>query len=205
MNNALEYFTMLLRDKNTRQQEFRQAALQIAKILAFQVAERLPMESVEIQTPIALTKGSAFKNPIVLVPVLRSGMAMLEPFLEVFTDARVGIVGLKRDEVTAQAHWYYRNVPPIDKTTSVLILDPMIATGGTAIQVIDYLCGQGAVHKNIIFVSIIGAPEGLAVIAAKFPDVMIMCGTRDVALTKDKFITPGLGDFGDRYFGTTHE
>jgi uracil phosphoribosyltransferase len=129
-------------------------------------------------------------------------MAMLPAFLEIFPEAAVGVVGLRRDEKTAQAHWYYKNLPPFDASASVIILDPMIATGGTALEVLKYVCAQGARQENIIFSSIVSAPEGMKAIKREFGAITVICAGYDYGLNIHKFIIPGLGDFGDRYFGT---
>jgi uracil phosphoribosyltransferase len=202
VDNALEYWITVLRDRTTSRHAYRMAARNISRILAYYTIQKLPAEPITIQTPIAETVGKKISKEIVLIPILRSGMAMLDPFLDMFPDARVGIVGLKRDEKTAIAHWYYRNIPPIDNAAIILILDPMIATGGTALELLAYLSAQGVVQRNIIFISIISAPDGLSAIRALYPDVAIICAAYDQALTQEKFIYPGLGDFGDRYFGT---
>lgn len=137
-----------------------------------------------------------------VVPILRSGLAMLPAFLSVFPEATVGVVGLQRDEKTAIAAWYYHHLPQFDNKTQIIIIDPMIATGGTAVETIAYLMEHGASTEHILMVSIISAPEGIRNIHEHFPAVRIICAAHDVGLTKDKRITPGLGDFGDRYFGT---
>ena len=134
MDKTIEYWMTILRDKKTTCSQFRTAAHQVSRIIAYYVTQKIPTHSVTIETPIAPMTGVTFIHPPLLVPILRSGMAMLPAFLETFQDARVGIVGLKRDEQTAIAHWYYHNVPPFDSTTQIVILDPMIATGGTGID-----------------------------------------------------------------------
>ena len=202
MDKTVEYWMTMLRNKKTGRPEFRTAANQISRIIAYQVAQQVTHQKVTIETPITSTTGTTFEHPLLLVPILRSGMAMLPAFLETFCDAQVGIVGLRRDEVTATAHWYYHNIPPFDPKTQVVILDPMIATGGTGIETLRFLIQKGAQQKNILYASIVSAPEGIAAIKKEFADITIICAAHDKGLTKDKFITPGLGDFGDRYFGT---
>jgi len=202
MDKTIEYLMTILRDKKTTRPQFRSAAHQVSRILAYHVAQKLPDKPLAIETPIAPTTGITFQRPPLLIPILRSGMAMLPAFLEIFQDARVGIVGLKRDEKTAVAHWYYHNVPSFDSETQTVILDPMIATGGTGLEVLKFLKQKGAAQKNIFYAAIVSAPEGITAIRDYFPDVNIICASHDNGLTKDKFITPGLGDFGDRYFGT---
>lgn len=202
MDIVIERLMTILRDKKTEYAQFRSTANQIARIMAYHIAQKLPTHNISIETPITSTTGITFKYPLLLVPILRSGMAMLPAFLELFTDARVGVVGLKRDEKTAIAHWYYQNVPTFVPETQIIILDPMIATGGTGIETLAFLEQKGAQQKNIFYASLVSAPEGLAIIKEKFPDITIICARHDKELTPQKFITPGLGDFGDRYFGT---
>lgn len=202
MDKALDLWMTLLRDKKTQRPMFRDAAYQVSRIIAYQVAQKLPMKQVSIETPISSATGTHCVNPILIVPILRSGMAMLPAFLEFFPNAQVGVVGLKRDETTAIAHWYYHNVPSCDKTTQIIIIDPMIATGGTGVETLKYLRERGANENNIFFASIVSAPDGLRAIQQYMPSITIICAVHDPELTSDKYIRPGLGDFGDRYFGT---
>jgi uracil phosphoribosyltransferase len=202
MDTLLKYWMTILRDASTERSAFRMAAHQVTRIIAGKAAEYIPTNHVTIHTPIAQAEGITFAHQILLIPILRSGMAMLPAFLEIFPNAVVGIVGLKRDEKTAQAHWYYENVPLFDTHTHIIILDPMIATGGTALETLKFLCNKGAQQKNMIFASIVSAPEGISAIQNEFSDITIICAGHDKELNVHKFIIPGLGDFGDRYFGT---
>ena len=192
----------ILRDEKTERPVFRTAAYQVSRIIAHEIAQKILVQHMTIETPVAETTGITFAHTPLLVPILRSGLAMLPAFLDIFPDAPVGIVGLKRDEETAIAHWYYENVPPFNPKNQVIILDPMIATGGTGIETLSFLTKKGAQPKNIMYASIVSAPEGLELIKKEFPDIDIICAAHDKGLTKDKFIIPGLGDFGDRFFGT---
>jgi len=202
MEKAKTIFLSKLRDKNISRHEFRETACTLAEIIAHETLEHVETEKIDIETPIASAQGIKIKPHVILIPILRSGITMLEPFLKYFKDATVGIVGLKRDEETAIAHMYYNNIPPIPDNHKIIILDPMIATGGTAISTLEILKKRGIKEKNIIFASIISAPEGLETIRSDFPDITILTAGIDDKLSKDKFIVPGLGDFGDRYFGT---
>lgn len=202
MEQIKKIFLTILRDKNTSRAEFRRTADTISHLLAHEAATHIETQEINIQTPITKATGITFKPPIVLVPILRSGITMLHAFLSYFLDAKIGVVGLKRDEKTAQAHLYYNNMPPMEKNSKVIILDPMIATGGTGIETLNILKNKGIEEKNIIFASIICAPEGIKEIADKFPHIKILTATIDEKLNQEKFIVPGLGDFGDRYFGT---
>lgn len=202
MDTLLNYWMTILRDSSTERSAFRMAAQQVTRIIAGKAAEYIPTNHVTIDTPIVQTEGLTFAHQILLIPILRSGMAMLPAFLEIFPNAVVGVVGLKRDEKTAQAHWYYENIPLFDARTHIIILDPMIATGGTALETLKFLRNKGAQQKNIIFSSIVSAPEGISAIKKEFSDIIIICAGHDQKLNAHKFIIPGLGDFGDRYFGT---
>ena len=202
MDTLLQYWMTILRDEKTVRPVFRTASYQVSRIIAHQIAQKISVHQMTIETPIAATTGITFARPPLLVPILRSGIAMLPAFLDIFPDAPVGIVGLKRDEKTAIAHWYYENVPPFDPKNQIVILDPMIATGGTGIETLTFLVQRGAIQKNIMYASIVSAPEGIDMFKKEFPEIDIICAAQDKGLTKDKFIIPGLGDFGDRFFGT---
>lgn len=191
-----------LRDKNTTRGAFRAAAQRLARMLAAQAASHLAKKEVQVQTPLAQASGVVLQNETVLVPILRSGLVLLPAFEEVFPEAGVGFVGLARDEETAQAKEYYRKLPPIPKGADVLVLDPMIATGGSGIAALQMLVDAGVTEKQILFVAVISAPEGLGAIQAAFPNIHMLIAQEDTGLNDEKFIVPGLGDFGDRYFGT---
>ena len=202
MKNAKQLFMTILRDKNTSSYGFRQAADRLSHILAHEAADYMTTKKIKLQTPIDSTVGIELAQPIVLIPILRSGITMLPVFLNYFPDATVGVVGLKRDEKTSVAHWYYENLPPLTGTEQIIILDPMIATGGTGIEILKKLKEHGVSQDQILFVSIVCAPEGLEAIRSEFPDIAIITVSVDDHLNDKKFIVPGLGDFGDRYFGT---
>lgn len=176
-----------LRDKKTPTGAFRKAAREIADILAKEVSRRLCGKNKE-------------KN-IVLVPVLRAGIALLPAFLEKFPEARVGFIGLKRNEKTFKTKKYYQNIPTISKSDRIIVLDPMLATGGSAVVAIGELVKAGAHEKNITFVGVISAPEGIVNLQKHFPRIDTVIAVHDEGLSKKKYIVPGLGDFGDRYFG----
>jgi uracil phosphoribosyltransferase len=202
MDTLLQYWMTILRDEKTERAVFRTAAYQVSRIIAHQIAQKISVKQLTVETPIAVASGLTFAHSPLLVPILRSGMAMLPAFLDIFPDAPVGVVGLKRDEKTAIAHWYYENVPQFEPTSQIVILDPMIATGGTGIETLTFLEKKGALQKNIMYASIVSAPEGIDLIKKEFPTIDIICAAHDKGLTKEKFIIPGLGDFGDRFFGT---
>lgn len=202
MESSLEIWMTKLRDKKSTRVEFRLNADRVCQILAYKALAKIPTRTIDLETPITTTSGIVVQKQIMLVPILRSGLAMLPSFLHILPDASVGVVGLKRDEKTAIASWYYHNLPPFDHETQIIIIDPMIATGGTSTQVIQYLKEQGANLKNLLMVSIVSAPQGIQLIQKNFPEVCIICAAYDTGLTQEKYIIPGLGDFGDRYFGT---
>lgn len=176
-----------LRDKKTPTGVFRKAAREIADILAKEVSRRL--------------RGKNKEKNIVLVPVLRAGLALLPAFLEKFPEARVGFIGLKRNEKTFKTKKYYQNFPKISKNGRIVVLDPMLATGGSAVVAIEELINAGAREEHILFVGVISAPEGLANLQKHFSRIDTIIAVHDQKLDKHKYIVPGLGDFGDRYFG----
>lgn len=192
----------ILRDKNTETADFRKAADDLALILAGEAAEFLPKEKFTMQTPLAKTAGYRIKNKVVLVPILRAGLALLPAFLKTFSDAKVGFVGLKRDEKTFKSHLYYKNIPKISKNDIVVILDPMLATGGSLVEAIKILLSAGAKEEKIIYIGVVSAPEGIKNLKKNFPKIKTVIAARDQKLNKQKYILPGLGDFGDRYFSS---
>lgn len=173
----------VLRNRKSRIEDFRKASREVAVALAREVASH--------------TK----KKKIILVPILRAGLALLPSFIETFPKAHIGFIGLKRNEKTLKPKAYYQNIPKISKNDAVLVLDPMLATGGSAVAGIKTLVKYGALEKNIIFVGVISAPDGVANVQKNFPLVQILCAEYDKKLDKKGYIVPGLGDFGDRYFG----
>ena len=197
-----EIYLTNLRNKNTSISEFRQNAHALSHIIAQEALSHIETQTITIQTPIDTTTGLQIKTEIMLIPILRSGMSMLLPFLDYFKNAKIGVIGLKRDEKTHIAHKYYQNFPKISKSETVIILDPMIATGSTGIATLKILTGLGVKEKKIIFASIINSIDGINAIKLEFPEVRILQAGIDNKLNKDKFIVPGLGDFGDRYYGT---
>lgn len=192
----------LLRDKRTDTAAFRQAADRIAHLLAAEASSMLATGTHEIETPLAKTRGFHLQDEIVLVPILRAGLALLHPFMRLFPDCKVGFVGVKRDEETALPHQYYQNLPAFSKKQFYIILDPMIATGGSGAVVVNLLKKQGVPEEKILYVGVVGAPDGMNVLKKTAPGMKIICSEVDPQLNAKKYIVPGLGDFGDRYFGT---
>lgn len=188
-----------LRDKTTKPVLFRTLSYQISLLLALEATRDLATEGREIETPLEQMRGRVLARPLVVVPILRAGLGMLQPFHDVFPDVSVGYVGLERDHLTAIARSYYCKLPPL-ANARVLVVDPMLATGGSAAQALTLVKAQGATEVG--FVCIVAAPEGVAVVQQAHPDVPIHAGALDRQLNDRKYILPGLGDFGDRLYGT---
>ena len=189
-----------LRDRHTDVADFRRYARLLTQLLCFEATRDLALEVVKIETPLEPVTAQRLADRVVLVPVLRSGLAMLETVGSLFPDARVGFVGLERDEETAVARGYYRKLPSNLDDSRVMILEPMLATGGSACATLELLTEAGA--RDLRLVSVVVAPEGVAELQRRFPDASIYAAALDRELNVRKFILPGLGDFGDRYFGT---
>jgi uracil phosphoribosyltransferase len=191
----------LLRDENTGSKQFRELIEEIAMLMGYETLRDLPMEEYQIKTPITTTtvKRLAGKK-LALVPILRAGLGMVSGVLSLVPSAKVGHIGLYRDEKTLEPHEYYCKLPEDISNRLVIILDPMLATGGSASAAIDFIKMRGC--KNIKFMSIIAAPEGIRKVSANHPDVQFYCGCVDERLNDNGYIVPGLGDAGDRIFGT---
>ena len=192
---------MELRDVRTESPAFRRAANRISVLLAAEALKDVPVVDASVDTPLGPASGRVLRSDVVVVPVLRAGLGMLDAVLELLPSARVGHIGLQRDETTAVASWYYSKLPPNIASSYVLIIDPMLATGGSAVAAIDLLKRAGA--RTITMICIVSAPEGVAAIESHHPDVAIYTPVIDRELNAHKFIVPGLGDFGDRLYGTT--
>ena len=188
-----------LRDQTTKPVLFRTLSYQISLLLALEATRDLATEEKRIATPMEPMTGRVLAKPLVIVPILRAGLGMVQPFQDNFPDVSVGYVGLERDHTTAIARSYYCKLPPLDGKR-VFVLDPMLATGGSAVQAIDVVKAAGA--TEIGFICIVAAPEGVAKLAQAHPEVPIYAGALDRELNAKKYILPGLGDFGDRLYGT---
>jgi len=207
MNNVFESTHPLvkhkltrLRDKDTEPKKFRELVRELGALLTYEATTDLATHSVEITTPMAKTKGEDLKEKIGLVPILRAGLGMVEGVWELMPSAEVWHIGLYRDERTLKPVAYYNKLPVAPTVSVCLILDPMLATGGSAVATVDIL-KQWGVHK-IKFVGLIGAPEGIARLHEAHPDVPIHLAAIDDHLNENGYIIPGLGDAGDRQFGT---
>lgn len=190
----------LLRDKNTGTKDFRDLASEITMLICYEALKTIELEEDLRETPLAPFKGKKLKGDVIIVPILRAGVGMLEGVLKLVPQARVGFVGMYRDPETAKPVTYYEKFPENCSDPFVFVIDPMLATGGSLIGTIDLLKEKGM--KHIVAVSIISAPEGIAAVEAAHPDVEIYTGAIDDYLNDHKYIVPGLGDAGDRLFGT---
>jgi uracil phosphoribosyltransferase len=191
---------LALRDKRTRPDTFRAMARRISLVLTTEATRDLPTRTTTVETPMGAATGYAIDADIVVVPVLRAGLGMLDAVLDIVPTARVGHIGMQRDECTALATQYYAKFPARLDRCIVFMIDPMLATGGSAVAGIDLLRAQGA--HDIRLLCIVAAPEGVRAVEAAHPDVRIYTPVVDERLNDVKVIVPGLGDFGDRLFGT---
>ena len=190
-----------LRDKRTAPEHFRRAANRISVLLAAEALRDVATEPVVVDTPLGPADGRRPESGVIVVPVLRAGLGMLDAVLELVPYATVGHIGLQRDETTAVASRYYAKLPGRLESSLVLMIDPMLATGGSAVAALEVLRAAGAHTMRMI--CIVAAPEGIEVVERHFPKVDIYTPVVDRALNAHKFIVPGLGDFGDRLYGTT--
>ncbi len=191
----------IIRDKNTGPKEFRELVTETTMLLAYEATKNLLLKDAEVQTPITTTQVKTVAvSDIVLVPILRAGLGMVEGMLKLIPDARVGYVGMERDHETHQPVDYYFKIPNQAHKRTFIVLDPMLATGGTIIAAVDKLKDLGA--ECIICICIICAPEGMEAFCLQHQDVKVYTGSLDDHLNSSKYIVPGLGDAGDRLFGT---
>jgi uracil phosphoribosyltransferase len=189
-----------LRDKETQPQEFRRLLGEIASLMIYEATRNFSVKRVSVETPLAPANGFQLEREIVLVPVLRAGLGMLDSILQLIPHARVGFIGLKREETTLRAVFYHKSFPKNLGQLEVLLIDPMLATGGSAVAALDLLVEQGA--KHIRLVNLVAAPEGIRAVRKKYPRVPVFTAAVDKKLNEKGFILPGLGDAGDRLFGT---
>lgn len=202
LNHPLvEHKLTILRNKNTGTKEFREIATELAMILCYEAMKDAKLEKIEVETPITTTiSGKLNEDDYAFIPILRAGIIMVDGVLRVIPNAKIGHIGLYRNEETLEPVKYYYKVPKDIKNRTVLLLDPMLATGGSAVDAISMIKAEGV--KNIKFLSIISAPEGLARVQKEHPDVQIYTTSIDERLNENGYIVPGLGDAGDRIFGT---
>lgn len=201
MNHPLiQHKLSIMRDKNTSVKDFRECAHEIGLLLGYEATKDMELEDFEIETPITKTIGKRTKLGVALVPILRAGLGMVDALMDLIPAAKIGHIGLYRNEETLEPVEYYCKVPTDIAQRQVLVLDPMLATGGSAVDAITLLKRRGA--AKIKFVCIIAAPQGIEALRSAHPDVEIYCGAVDEKLNDKGYIVPGLGDAGDRLFGT---
>jgi uracil phosphoribosyltransferase len=211
MSRSYDNFTLLesplvkrdvtiLRDKNTQPEGFRAAVKRLSNMLAVEISRDFKIEEIEVETPLEKTAGYRLEQDVVLVPVLRAGLGMSAGFLELIPDAKFGHIGLQRDEVTLNPVEYYFKMPKNLESSEVILIDPMLATGGSASEAIKYLKKKGA--GKIVFACLVASPVGIEKILRDHPDVRIFGAAIDRELNEKGYILPGLGDAGDRTFGT---
>lgn len=190
----------IMRDKNTSTYIFKQNLDEIAKLMAYEVTRNVPLKDKVIETPICQMTGKEIDKQIILVPILRAGIGLVDGFRDIIPTAKIGHIGMYRDEETLIPHEYYARFPKGIEDSLVIVVDPMLATGGSASMAIQNIKDRGA--KNILLVCLVGAPEGVALIEKEHPDVDITLAALDEKLNENGYIVPGLGDAGDRLFGT---
>ncbi len=191
---------LTLRDRTTRAGHFRRLARRVSLVLAVEATRDLSTRPARVDTPLEPADGVALAADVVVVPVLRAGLGMVEAVLEILPHARVGHIGLQRDEQSAMASQYYAKLPAGLDASCALVVDPMLATGGSAVAAIGTLVRAGA--RDVRLLCIVAAPEGIAAVETAYPQVRIFTPAVDRGLNDSKFILPGLGDFGDRLYGT---
>lgn len=198
---CVQHKLAIIRDVDTGHKRFRELATEITKFLCYEALQNIKVKNVTVTTPVAEAQCKKIDTDIVVVPILRAGVGMLEGILELVPTARVGFVGLFRDEETKKPVTYYERFPPQIKGGTCIVVDPMLATGGSTVAALDLLKQSGA--ENIVVICIVTCPEGLKLVEESHPDVAVYTAAIDERLNEKKYIVPGLGDAGDRLFGTT--
>ena len=197
----IQHKISLMRDKRTTTKEFRELVGEVAMLMAYEVTRDLPLKEIEIETPVAIAKTRVLAGKkMAFVPILRAGLGMVDGMLNLMPMAKVGHIGLYRDPVTFEPVEYYCKLPEDAADRDIVVLDPMLATGGSASAAVTFLKQRGI--RNIKFMCLIAAPEGVTKLHANHPDVPIFCASLDEKLNDHAYIVPGLGDAGDRLFGT---
>lgn len=197
----IQHKITMMRDKNTTTKDFRDLVNEVAMLMAYEVTRDLPLKDVEIETPVSMTVGKIIAGKdLALVPILRAGLGMVDSMLRLVPSAKVGHIGLYRDPETLEPVEYYCKLPDDISTRDVILLDPMLATGNSAVAAIEFLKQRNI--ESIKFVCLIAAPEGIKHLHTAHPEVPIYCAALDEKLNEHAYIVPGLGDAGDRLFGT---
>lgn len=188
-----------LRDRRTQPQEFRRVLSEVAALMLYEATRSFQVRPVAVSTPLARTGGFQLEREVVLVPILRAGLGMLDSILQLIPHARVGFIGLKRDETTLRATAYHKSLPPRLDDFETILIDPMLATGGSTVAAMDLLTERGAQHVRLV--NLVAAPEGVRHVRRHYPWVPIFTAAIDARLNSRGYILPGLGDAGDRLFG----
>jgi len=188
-----------LRDHRTKSEEFRRCLAEVAALMVYEATRSFETKSVSVTTPLAKTRGEQLRREVVLVPVLRAGLGMLPSILQLIPHARVGFIGLKRHERTLRASAYHKSLPSDLSSFEIILIDPMLATGGSAVAALRLLAGRGA--RRVRLVALVAAPEGINRVRRHWAELPIFTAAMDVRLNSKGFIVPGLGDAGDRLFG----
>ena len=197
----IQHKLAILRSKNTSVKEFRELISEISGLMCYEATRNLPTKEVDVQTPVAVAKCRRLAGKkLAIIPILRAGLGMVDAMVELIPSAKIGHIGLYRDPETHLPVEYYCKLPEDIENRQVFVVDPMLATGGSAVAAIDFLKQHGC--KNIVMMNIIGCPEGIAAVQAAHPDVEIYLAACDEKLNEHAYIVPGLGDAGDRIFGT---
>ncbi len=197
----IQHKITLLRDKNTGSKEFRELINEVTMLMCYEAMRDLPLEETEVETPIQTTKSKTLsERHLAFIPILRAGLGMVEGILNLIPTARVGHIGLYRDHETLQPIEYYCKLPSDINERDVIILDPMLATGGTAVDAVSLV--KKRKPKSIKFMCILSSPQGIELLSNAHPDIKIYCAAKDKDLNENGYIVPGLGDAGDRIFGT---
>lgn len=188
-----------LRDRRTEPMEFRRVLSEVASLMIYEATRSFEVDKTPVQTPLAKTIGRSLKREVILVPVLRAGLGMLDAILQLIPNARVGFIGLKREESTLKANFYHKSLPEDLSPFEVLLIDPMLATGGSAVAALTLLKQHGA--RRIRLVSLVAGPDGIKRVQRHYPTIPIFTAAVDKRVNERGFIVPGLGDAGDRLFG----
>lgn len=197
----IQHKITLLRDKNTGSKEFRELIGEITMLMVYEATRDFPLEEIEVETPLMKTKSKVISGrKVAFVPILRAGTGMVDGVINLIPTAKVGHIGLYRDPITHKPVEYYCKLPTDISEREIIVIDPMLATGGSAIDAISQIKSKGG--KHIKFMCILAAPEGIEALQKAHSDVKIYCGAKDEKLNENKYIVPGLGDAGDRIFGT---
>lgn len=188
-----------LRDKRTQPEDFRRGLGEVAALMVYEATRAFETRPVTVVTPLARTRGAVLRREVIVVPILRAGLGMLNTILQLVPHARVGFVGLKRQEKSLKATVYHRSLPANLKSFEIILIDPMLATGGSAVAALDMLAERGA--ERVRLVNLVASPEGIRQVHARYPALPVFTAAIDRRLNSQGFIVPGLGDAGDRLFG----